>query len=333
MESATDYYPFGMEMPGRTFSSSNYRFGFNGKLKDNEVNGNGNQYDYGFRIYNPRIARFLSVDPIANEYPWYSPYHFAGNKPIECIDLDGAEEYYIINHFFVNSLGNKEIVKVEFVPVPPSIQVPNTKPGDCYIFAEIQYFHPTTKPLDVIVNHKSWLNNVDKATNAANMQQGELNGKTTNLKEKGDAFYIKQKNDEEKGYRGGEQFLELRKRLIWEPDEGDKLPDIENKLHNSPGTKQDLTRICDIAKMFSEYKITISGQASPSIGNYKTNENLGIDRAASLKNVLVSSFQVNSSQISTQGIGIQEATKDNIPENAPAKDQKKYQKTTINLSY
>ena len=81
-------------MPGRKFNASSlYRYGFNGKENDNEVADNGNQYDYGFRIYNPRIARFLSVDPLIKRFPKYSPYQFAGNKPIVFIDLDGKEEY------------------------------------------------------------------------------------------------------------------------------------------------------------------------------------------------------------------------------------------------
>lgn len=44
------------------------------------------------RIYDSRLGRFLSVDPISKEYPWYSPYQFAGNKPIKFIDIDGMEE-------------------------------------------------------------------------------------------------------------------------------------------------------------------------------------------------------------------------------------------------
>ena len=81
-------------MPGRiyTASSANYRYGFNGKEMDNEVKGTGAQYDYGFRIYDPRIGRFLSVDPLFQSYPWYTPYQFAGNKPIWANDLDGLEE-------------------------------------------------------------------------------------------------------------------------------------------------------------------------------------------------------------------------------------------------
>ena len=83
-----------MQMPVRTYtaSSSNYRYGFNGKEMDNEVSGSGNQYDYSFRIYNPRIGKFLSVDPLCDKYPWYTPYQFAGNKPIWAIDLDELEK-------------------------------------------------------------------------------------------------------------------------------------------------------------------------------------------------------------------------------------------------
>ena len=78
-------------MPGRQYNPGNYRFGFNGKENDNEVKGTGNQQDYGMRIYDPRLGRFLSVDPLAQSYPWYTPYQFAGNNPVKFIDLDGLE--------------------------------------------------------------------------------------------------------------------------------------------------------------------------------------------------------------------------------------------------
>ncbi|WP_429065577.1 RHS repeat-associated core domain-containing protein [Chitinophaga sp. W2I13] len=71
-----------------------YRYGFNGKENDNEVKGEGNQIDYGMRIYDPRIGKFLSTDPLTKQYPHYTPYQFAGNTPIQAIDLDGAEEYH-----------------------------------------------------------------------------------------------------------------------------------------------------------------------------------------------------------------------------------------------
>ncbi|MEO5591295.1 MAG: RHS repeat-associated core domain-containing protein, partial [Chitinophagaceae bacterium] len=95
----------GMLQPGRNYSTANgYRYGFNGKENDNEVKGEGSQQDYGMRIYDPRLGRFLSVDPLAKSYPYYTPYSYAGNKPIKFIDLDGSEEQkhwydYDINDF------------------------------------------------------------------------------------------------------------------------------------------------------------------------------------------------------------------------------------------
>jgi len=69
-----------------------YRYGFNGKEKTDEVTGvTGATYDYGFRIYDSRLGRFLSVDPLTQSFPWWTPYQFAGNTPIQALDLDGLE--------------------------------------------------------------------------------------------------------------------------------------------------------------------------------------------------------------------------------------------------
>ncbi|MFM9911469.1 MAG: RHS repeat domain-containing protein [Chitinophagaceae bacterium] len=82
-----------MKMPGRTYTapSTTYRYGFNGKEEDDEVKGDGNQQDYGMRIYDPRLGRFFSVDPLTHEYPELTPYQFASNRPIVEVDLDGLE--------------------------------------------------------------------------------------------------------------------------------------------------------------------------------------------------------------------------------------------------
>jgi len=66
-----------MLMPGRKYSiaNTNYRYGFNGKENDNDIE-NGAQ-DYGMRIYEGRLGRFLSVDPLSNKYPWLTPFQFA----------------------------------------------------------------------------------------------------------------------------------------------------------------------------------------------------------------------------------------------------------------
>jgi len=87
--SYSDYYPFGMQMPGRSANTSEYRYGAGGMEKDDEIKGEGNSYTTFFRQYDPRIGRWLSVDPLAHEFPWSSPYVAFNNNPIVFIDPDG----------------------------------------------------------------------------------------------------------------------------------------------------------------------------------------------------------------------------------------------------
>lgn len=68
-----------------------YRYGFNGYEKDDEIKGIGNHIDFGARGYDPRVGRWLSLDPMASKYPEVSPYVFANSNPIIFIDRDGNE--------------------------------------------------------------------------------------------------------------------------------------------------------------------------------------------------------------------------------------------------
>jgi len=59
--------------------------------KDDEIKGNGNSLDFGARIYDPRLGRWLSLDPLMSDFPDESPYTFAFNNPILLIDENGNE--------------------------------------------------------------------------------------------------------------------------------------------------------------------------------------------------------------------------------------------------
>jgi len=83
--SATDYAPFGMAMPDRTFTRAGgtaYRYGFNGMEKDSELKGEGLSYTTDYRAYDPRLGRWFSVDPKTQMQPWESPYAAMNNSPI-----------------------------------------------------------------------------------------------------------------------------------------------------------------------------------------------------------------------------------------------------------
>ncbi len=86
----TDYYPFGMAMPGRTLSNSeHYRYGFNGMEKDDDWYGAGNEYTTEFRQLDVRVGRWMSMDPMMAVVPDRSPYEFSFNNPVVFTDPSG----------------------------------------------------------------------------------------------------------------------------------------------------------------------------------------------------------------------------------------------------
>ena len=67
-----------------------YKYGFNGMERDDEVSGNGNSYNFGARLYNSRLGKSFTRDPLAfAAYPQVTPYSGLNNNPITNIDIDG----------------------------------------------------------------------------------------------------------------------------------------------------------------------------------------------------------------------------------------------------
>jgi len=112
-ESNTSYltnHPFGMVMPNRSWFAAGavgYRFGFNGKEGDGEINGENNSYDFGARIYDSRLGRWWASDPKEGKYPALSPYHFGYNNPIITIDPDGEENIIVVGSDKTDTQGKK----------------------------------------------------------------------------------------------------------------------------------------------------------------------------------------------------------------------------------
>lgn len=91
--------PFGMITIGRNWvsGSENYRYAFQGQESDDEVKGADNSINYKYRIQDPRLGRFFSVDPLAPKYPDYTPYSFSGNILINAVELEGLEPGILFN--------------------------------------------------------------------------------------------------------------------------------------------------------------------------------------------------------------------------------------------
>ncbi len=121
-----------MLMPGRGYQPEDYRFGFSGQEKDDEINGSGNLNTAMYWEYDTRLVRRWNVDPLAHLTPWYSPYSTFGNNPILNIDEEGKTK---VAYLTIISKGEKTVIKVVdkdytktvnvTVPVPTTMGIMN----------------------------------------------------------------------------------------------------------------------------------------------------------------------------------------------------------------
>nr|MBK9652958.1 hypothetical protein [Bacteroidota bacterium] len=185
--SATDYYPFGMTMQERTFSAGGeaYRFGFNGKENDNEISVDGGNLDFGARIYDSRLGRWMSVDPLSKDYPEMSTYIFSANTPIQAFDPDGRFVIFINGLMLDQATGKdnrKNVLKVypgldcRYIPNPhyrPYPTYESSDKGPAYLGKGFDYWGETNSmvPLfDEALNDKRnfFINGSDHTWSNAN---------------------------------------------------------------------------------------------------------------------------------------------------------------------
>jgi RHS repeat-associated protein len=120
-----DYYPFGLMWEKQDVTSTdNLKWHHGKELQENEFAQQGKSLDledFGARIYDPILGRWWSVDPMAEQRNWLSPYNFVQNNPIVRVDPTGA-----LDDWVQDPLGNIRWDK-------DANSQETTKPGDTYL--------------------------------------------------------------------------------------------------------------------------------------------------------------------------------------------------------
>ena len=89
-ENCKNYYPFGLTFNSYTRENSlNNQYQYNGKELQDELSLGW--LDYGARMYDASISRWMVIDPLATKYLSLSPYNYVANIPTILIDLNGME--------------------------------------------------------------------------------------------------------------------------------------------------------------------------------------------------------------------------------------------------
>jgi RHS repeat-associated protein len=99
IDDTTDFYPFGLEHPGKNLGTSitpSYRYGFQKQEKQQETGWSS----FKWRNYDPTIGRFFNVDPLSEKYAYQSHYNFSENRVTDARELEGLEGQKIKGFLF-----------------------------------------------------------------------------------------------------------------------------------------------------------------------------------------------------------------------------------------
>ncbi|MEL7530986.1 MAG: RHS repeat-associated core domain-containing protein, partial [Bacteroidota bacterium] len=172
ISSTHDYYAFGMKMPGRDWSVGNeYRYGFQGQEQDREYYGGAVSYKY--RIHDPRIGRFLSIDPLAPHFPWNSPYAFSENMVIAHVELEGAESIYYLIRRDLGKIAKVLVHEMTEAPITKLAglgeEVDNDADWQPFIAKEINDAESFNRIAGSVITYTdNWVNTADEFVSAVN---------------------------------------------------------------------------------------------------------------------------------------------------------------------
>ena len=83
------YRPIGDAIEIETVDRNPYKYKYQGQERQDELGLNWDSFKW--RNYDYAISRFISIDPLSEQYNWQSHYAFSENRVIDGVELEGLE--------------------------------------------------------------------------------------------------------------------------------------------------------------------------------------------------------------------------------------------------
>nr|WP_299207529.1 hypothetical protein [uncultured Brumimicrobium sp.] len=278
--SYSDYYPYGMQMPGRkqlreldgngnpvyvpANGSDGYRYGYQGSEMDNSIKGQGNSYTTHFRQLDPRVGRWLSIDPKANELPWQSPYCSMDNNPIFYNDIFGdiveptgtKKEVRKIKRIIRKGKRKSKTFKEQYDLLDDSDQLHQVKLGD-FIDKDGK-----NQGSNMVVEDHQLVNNEDGASTVMFLNLEKI--ENSELFKRGGSYSKLEKQIITVGHEMGHQVMKDQGIVYkWKPSPfptmsnpnfglNDKRSRVANPAYSEEGNKRILIKNINSTKIFNE---------------------------------------------------------------------------------
>jgi len=263
------------------------------------------------------------VDPLTKSYPWYTPYQFAGNKPIIAIDLDGLEEYIIISVYQNNAL-----IGYQYIHVPTSLRIqkeansPEKYNGVAYFRHDVPNnfiidYQVGLFPLTLIGNANSFLRNKRDLTFSDDLSQEHnefLNNAFTRHPDKYKGFntLISTTTEFYDYYEAQLSLIRPRTSPIYFDNNSFEIKDeFQNELNrlgeymlNIPSSNYQISAFTD------------------NVGSIESNITLSQQRAQAAVDYLINNYGIDAARLSAKGYGENHPIGDNTTDSGRAQNRR-----------
>ena len=229
------YYPYGKSWSG----GYSQPYLYNGKEID--MMHGLEWYDYGARMYEPGICRFMTMDPLCEKYYNISPYAYCGNNPVRYVDPDGRR----FDDVYYNERGNELYKKKKDGPDNYYVIKTTKKSNEIYTDASPKQkgcSNPISN-VDAFIAEISIMNGDITGKHMKNVtylfNSSQINGILNSIKDDGKGGTSPQNNREYSGNLKPDGVKDTKQSPVGDPSKGQYLISYGNSDYHShaSGTK------------------------------------------------------------------------------------------------